>query len=188
MNYIPQSGLFQQNQNTYDENDENGEEYEEGMSIILNPAFAPVPNGSDFGVLVEANRGQPQILNLDEYESKSDQLVQLEQEIEARKRFLWETQQQLQNIESQNELLGDVKQDYSQYNSYIVNENQRQIEAMTMLTEYLENLKEQGTLSAENLKDAEQEQAKLKKELQNLTTRLTSMSGLISSGISNHIA
>lgn len=107
------------------------------------------------------------------------EFIALQNMIKAKQDMLLEKQQQLTQIEDQNQFLGQVKKDYIKYNSYIVGDKIRQMEAMKMLTEYLETLTAQGTLSAENMKDALHEQERIKNELETIRANLDDIVDII---------
>lgn len=109
--------------------------------------------------------------------STNDEFIALQNAINLRRNMLLDKQQQISQIKEQNHFLGQVKKDYMKYNSYIISDKIRQIEAMKMLTEYLETLKAQGTLSAENMKDALHEQDRIKTELETISSNLDDLMG-----------
>jgi len=100
------------------------------------------------------------------------ELMAIQDAIATRKQMLLDKQQYIAQIQSQNEFLKVVKADYDNYNKQRIDEQQRQIKAMEMLTNYLDSLKQQGALSAENLTDALTEQEKIKAELNALRQKL----------------
>lgn len=94
-----------------------------------------------------------------------EKLIKLASEIQKRKDELMFREKYLRELNNENEYLENIKKDYQQYNSYIVNEKQKQMETMNMLSQYLDDLQKKGILSNNNLNDALQEQTKLKNEL-----------------------
>jgi chromosome segregation ATPase len=104
------------------------------------------------------------------------ELMAIQEAIATRKQMLADKQQYIRQVESQNQFLKQVKADYDLYNAKMDAEKERQIRAMEMLTGYLDGLKQQGVLSAENLNDALAEQDKIKAELLTLRQKMGGLS------------
>jgi hypothetical protein len=68
------------------------------------------------------------------------QLFQLEQEIKAKKELLLKKKSELTKKSKMNDFLTGVKEDYTKYYNYIVEEKQRQLGALTLLREYMNDL------------------------------------------------
>lgn len=105
-------------------------------------------------------------------ERTEKELLAIQDAIATRKQMLADKQQYIQQVHTQNEFLKQVKADYDLYNARVEAEKAKQIRAMEMLTGYLDGLKQQGVLSAENLKDALAEQEKIKGELLTLRQKM----------------
>ncbi len=101
------------------------------------------------------------------YNSKEqeDEYLQLQYVIEAKRNMLLKKQKKIQRISKQNAFLEHIKNDYLNYNNYIVKQKQDQIKALQMLNIYLHDLNRSGQLSEHNIQDAKIEQQKIVKEL-----------------------
>ena len=103
------------------------------------------------------------------------QLFQLEQEIKAKKELLLKKKSELTKKSNMNEFLTSVKDDYTKYYNYIVKEKQRQLSALILLKEYMNDLvKTEQNIDTQTKKvkydqrDIELELNKVKEELDNL--------------------
>ena len=110
-------------------------------------------------------------------ENRDQQLLQIENLIDAKRKMLIDKQKKFKNLTKQNEFLNEVKQDYNKYYGYIVKQKEDQMSALTMLNGYIKDLTVSGTLSKNNIEDAKNEQNKIlteinsiKKELDNIIT------------------
>ena len=101
-------------------------------------------------------------------ENRDNQLLQIENLIDAKRKMLIDKQKKFKNISKQNEFLSEVKQDYSKYYGYIVKQKQDQISALSMLNTYIKDLTVSGTLSKNNIDDAKNEQQKILTEINSI--------------------
>jgi hypothetical protein len=98
-------------------------------------------------------------------ETSDDEYLHLQNIIEAKRNMLIRKQKQLKRISKYNNLLQQVRNDYSKYNDYIVKQKQDQLAALRLLNTYIDDLKRSGNLSKNNIQDAKIEQRKIVKEL-----------------------
>jgi hypothetical protein len=129
-----------------------------------------------------------QIVQIDQTQSLNDmrlkdkQFLQLEELIQAKRKFLYDKQKKLRSIKEQNNFLNGVKNDYAKYNQYINHQKIEQIKAFEILNNYITDLTNSGELTEHNLEDAEIEQQKISKEVerikQNLDTLIYETNGL----------
>jgi len=96
---------------------------------------------------------------------QEDEYLQLQYVIEAKRNMLLKKQRRIQKIAKQNTFLEHIKNDYLNYNNYIVKQKQDQITALQLLNNYLHDLNRSGQLSEHNIRDAKIEQQKIVKEL-----------------------
>ena len=75
-------------------------------------------------------------------------LLQIEQEIKNKKKMLIKKKKDLDKKHKLNNYLSGVKDDYSKYYDYILNEKQQQRDALMLLKEYINDL-----ITTENLVD-----------------------------------
>lgn len=99
---------------------------------------------------------------------RDEQLLQIEELIEAKRRMLLEKQKKIKFISKQNKFLDAVKHDYAKYYGYIIKQKRDQIEALDLLNNYIHDLTISGKLSKHNIEDAKHEQSKILHELKNI--------------------
>lgn len=101
-------------------------------------------------------------------EMQDDEYLQLQNIIEAKRNMLIRKQKQLKRISKYNNLLQQIRDDYSKYNDYIVKQKQDQLTALRSLNTYIGDLTRSGNLSKNNIHDAKIEQRKIVKELNSI--------------------
>jgi len=111
----------------------------------------------------------PNLINL---ASKDKQFNQLQQVIELKRKMLLEKQIKYKKISKQNQFLEEIKNDYSNYSNYIMNQKQEQIKALSLLKNYVDDLSTSGNLSEQNLKDSKHEQKKILNEIKLIKNNL----------------
>jgi len=98
--------------------------------------------------------------------------IQIQQQLDAKRKILLNKQDKLKRIIKQNVFLSDVKDDYSKYYSFIINQKKQQMAALEMLNKYIEDLTQSGSLTEKNIEDARYEQKHILKELKSIKTNL----------------
>jgi DNA repair exonuclease SbcCD ATPase subunit len=101
-------------------------------------------------------------------ENRDQQLLQIENLIDAKRKMLINKQKNFKNLTKQNEFLNEVKQDYNKYYGYIVKQKEDQMSALTMLNDYIKDLTVSGNLSKNNIEDAKNEQNKILTEINSI--------------------
>ena len=101
-------------------------------------------------------------------ENRDQQLLQIENLIDAKRKMLIDKQKKFKNLTKQNEFLNDVKQDYNKYYGYIVKQKEDQMSALTMLNGYIKDLTVSGNLSKNNIEYAKNEQNKILNEINSI--------------------
>jgi DNA repair exonuclease SbcCD ATPase subunit len=101
-------------------------------------------------------------------ENRDQQLLQIENLIDAKRKMLINKQKNFKNLTKQNEFLNEVKQDYNKYYGYIVKQKEDQMSALTMLNGYIKDLTVSGNLSKNNIEDAKNEQNKILNEINSI--------------------
>jgi DNA repair exonuclease SbcCD ATPase subunit len=101
-------------------------------------------------------------------ENRDQQLLQIENLIDAKRKMLIDKQKNFKNLTKQNEFLNEVKQDYNKYYGYIVKQKEDQMSALTMLNSYIKDLTISGNLSKNNIEDAKNEQQKILTEINSI--------------------
>jgi hypothetical protein len=106
---------------------------------------------------------------------RDEQLLQIEDVIEAKRRMLLEKQKKLRFISKQNHFLDAVKNDYEKYYHFISQQKQDQITALELLNNYIQDLTVSGKLSKHNIEDAKFEQEKILREVKSIKKGLDSI-------------
>ena len=101
-------------------------------------------------------------------ENRDQQLLQIENLIDAKRKMLIDKQKKFKNLTKENEFLNEVKQDYNKYYGYIVKQKEDQMSALSMLNTYIKDLTISGTLSKNNIQDAKNEQQKILTEINSI--------------------
>jgi hypothetical protein len=114
-----------------------------------------------------------ELINInDNLVNRDIQFILIQQQIDAKRKLLLNKQNKLKRIMKQNVFLSDVKDDYSKYYSYIINQKKQQMAALEMLNTYIDDLTQSGSLTENNIKDAKYEQKQILKELKSIKTNL----------------
>ena len=111
----------------------------------------------------------PNLINL---ASKDKQFNQIQQVIELKRKLLLEKQIKYKKISKQNKFLEEIRDDYSNYSNYIMNQKQEQIKALSLLKNYVDDLSSSGNLSNQNIKDSKYEQKKILNEINLIKSNL----------------
>lgn len=108
---------------------------------------------------------------------KDEQLIQIEDLIDAKRRMLLDKQKKLRFIAKQNKFLDAVRNDYEKYYGYISQQKQDQIKALELLNNYIQDLTVSGQLSKNNIEDAKFEQEKILREVKSIKKGLDEIVG-----------
>jgi hypothetical protein len=92
-------------------------------------------------------------------------LFQIEQEIRSKKNLLIKKKNELTKKSEMNEFLENVKKDYTKYYDYILLEKQRQMSALTLLKEYLNDLVKTDQVVDSQIKKTKYDQQEIENEL-----------------------
>lgn len=109
---------------------------------------------------------QNKIIDLD------NEFNNIQELIKNKKKFLLDKQKKLLIIAKNNEFLDNIKEDYSKYYNYIIQQKQEQIKALGVLNEYVKDLTEYGNLTEFNIEDAYEEQKNIMDEINNIKYNL----------------
>ena len=101
-------------------------------------------------------------------ENRDQQLLQIENLIDAKRKMLIDKQKKFKNLTKENEFLNEVKQDYNKYYGYIVKQKEDQMSALTLLNGYIKDLTISNSLSKNNIQDAKNEQEKILTEINSI--------------------
>jgi hypothetical protein len=99
-------------------------------------------------------------------------LLQIETEIKNREMLLIKKKKDLDKKYKVNHYLNDVKENYSKYYEYILNEKQQQHNALLLLKEYMNNLINTEDMLDEQLRIAKHDQKYIMKEIDRVKTEL----------------
>jgi len=92
-------------------------------------------------------------------------IIQIEKQIEEKKKLLYNRQHFLHNAVKDNDYLEKIKNDYAKYNKYIVKQKNEQIKAMELLKQYIEDIKLSGKLTEDAIVETKKEQSILINEI-----------------------
>ena len=106
------------------------------------------------------------------FKERDQQFFQLQQLIDAKKQFLIDKQKKLRFITKQNRFLEAVKDDYQTYYGYIEQQKRDQINALSLLDEYINDLTLSGKLTKHNIEDAKREQSNILREVSSIKRSL----------------
>jgi hypothetical protein len=99
-------------------------------------------------------------------------LIQIEAEINNKKRLLVTKKKELDNKHKLNHYLNDVKENYNKYYNYIVKEKQQQYNALLLLKEYMNDLIQTQHLVDEQIRTAKYDQTDILKEIDRVKAEL----------------
>ena len=108
-------------------------------------------------------------------ETREANFLQIQAVIDAKRKMLLDKQKNFKVLTKQNHLLRDMKDDYSRYYKYIAQQKQEQLAALNLLKEYIHDLTTSGSLTRNNIKDAEMEQERLLREVKTIKASLDSL-------------
>jgi hypothetical protein len=108
-------------------------------------------------------------------ETKEMSFLRIQDLIAAKRQMLLDKQKNFTSLTKQNHFLNDVKEDYSRYYKYIAQQKRDQMSALNLLKEYMHDLTVSGTLTLNNIKDAEMEQEKIIREVKAIKSNLDSL-------------
>jgi hypothetical protein len=98
--------------------------------------------------------------------AKRDEIFErMERQIEEKRRLLINKNKQLDKLTQENEFLGQVKRDYETYNSYIVEQKQKQMQAFYMLNQYLDDIIISGKLTDKDIEKTRRDQKMILREI-----------------------
>ena len=98
--------------------------------------------------------------------SVNDMLNSIHAQIENQKRILLRKREYLKKTQKHNEFLEQVQKDYTKYHNFIANQKQEEMNAMTMLKSYLDDLIINGNLTNTDIEHAKIQQRKLVGEVE----------------------
>jgi chromosome segregation ATPase len=99
-------------------------------------------------------------------------LIQIQEEIKNKRNYILEKNKELEKKQKINEFLSIVKNDYQQYYNHIIQEKQKQYEAMSILNDYLDDLITTKKVLDEELIKAKRDQKQVLREMDNIRTEL----------------
>jgi len=99
-------------------------------------------------------------------------LLQIEQEIKNKKKMLIKKKKDLDKKHKLNNYLSGVKDDYSKYYDYILNEKQQQRDALMLLKEYINDLITTEKLVDDQIRTAKHDQKDIIHEIDKVKAEL----------------
>ena len=100
------------------------------------------------------------------------QFIQISEEIKNKKRLLLKKNKELAKKEEINEYLSSVRSDYVKYNNYILQEKQKQYDALLLINEYMSDLVKTEKLVDSQLRTAKHDQKDILGEIEKVKAEL----------------
>ena len=111
-------------------------------------------------------------LTFNDMNNKDNQLMKIEEIIEAKRNMLINKQKMLRFMSKQNAFLDAVREDYDKYNDYIVQQKNEQMKALSVLNSYINDLNRSTKLTKQNMVDSKEEQRKIVNEIKSIQHNL----------------
>jgi len=99
---------------------------------------------------------------------RDSNLLRIKEEIKKRDQFLLKKTAELEEKSKSNEYLEDVKNNYINYSEEINNGKQKQLAALNVIKQYLDNLIKTNQITGEHLRTAKHELNDVLKEINKL--------------------
>jgi hypothetical protein len=106
---------------------------------------------------------------------KDNQFIKIQELIEAKEQLLMHKQKKIRTNLNKNDFLEVVKDDYSKYNNYIIQQKRDQVNSLEMLDKYIKDLTISGQLTKHNIEDSKEEQHKIMREIKSIKQNLDSI-------------
>ncbi len=98
--------------------------------------------------------------------------LRVQEQIRAKRQMLLEHQKKINEFSKTNHFLEDVKQDYDRYEKIISQQKNEQVEALDMLSKYVDDLVKSGVLSKHNMDDAINERVRIQREIESIKSKI----------------
>lgn len=95
-------------------------------------------------------------------------LIQIEQQLNDKHRFLVDKYNESKELEKDNEYLRIIRDDYKQYHDYVVSQKKEQVAAMHFLNDYLDKMAETSGITDEDLERMRTDQRKIVDEIRDI--------------------
>jgi hypothetical protein len=103
---------------------------------------------------------------------KDNQFIKIQELIEAKEQLLMHKQKKIRSNLNKNNFLEVVKEDYSKYNNYIIQQKRDQVKSLEILDKYIKDLTISGQLTKHNIEDSKEEQHKILREIKSIKANL----------------
>ena len=107
--------------------------------------------------------------------ARDDDIIRLDELIRKKEEMLMNKKRELMMISHDNCFLQGVQNDYNKYYNYISREKQKQIEALTYLNDYINNLIVSNGLTDHDIMDAKMEQNKILNEIEKIKMNINKL-------------
>ena len=114
-------------------------------------------------------------LTFHDMNNKDNQLMKIEEIIEAKRNMLINKHKRLRFMSKQNAFLDAVREDYDKYNDYFVQQKNEQMKAFSVLSSYIDDLNRSTKLTKQNIADSKEEQRKIVNEIKSIQHNLDKM-------------
>jgi hypothetical protein len=102
-------------------------------------------------------------------------LLQIQEEIRNKKNLLIKKKKDLDKNYKLNDFLSNVKDDYTRYYDYILNEKQQQYNALILLKEYMSDLSKTENVVDEQMRHIKYDQRDILKEIDKVKAELDNL-------------
>jgi hypothetical protein len=99
---------------------------------------------------------------------EDNKFLRVQEQILAKRRMLLIQQTKINEVSKTNHYLEDVKKDYERYEKVILQQKNEQIQALNMLSKYVDDLTKSGVLSKHNMDDAINERVRIQREIESI--------------------
>jgi hypothetical protein len=103
---------------------------------------------------------------------RDNYVTQIEQQIQAKRNMLLEKRSTLQKTVKENQFLNTIKRDYDTYHEYILKQKQDQIQSMTLLHQYINDIIMSGKMTDKDISKTKKEQEEILKEIETIRESL----------------
>lgn len=106
---------------------------------------------------------------------KDSYLVEIEKQIQIKRNFLLQKQEQLNQASKENKFLSVVKDDYQKYHNIIMKQKEEQIRSMQILDQYLNDLIRSGKLTNHDILHTKRDQQEILSEIDKIKEDLNNI-------------
>ena len=106
-------------------------------------------------------------------------LIQINEEIKNKKNLILKKTKEIEKKKSLNTYLEKVSRDYEKYHNYVLEEKKNELNAMTLLNEYIVDLVKTNKIIDNQLRTAKHDQTEIVKEITKIKNELDNIQNKI---------